>query len=326
MPRSHRSPKVSSPRNCSGMQAHSDSEITAPVFTSPAGGVNITSRSKRPCPEFSPGNELQDFKREILELLSTWKREQEDRLNKFSQDQNSCLAKLVSEITELKLQNLAIQKSNNEIEKSISFINDRYDDMIRNVDILQKESQKQRDNVINLDIKVQDIKQLSRSSCVEIRNVPAAENETTTDLNTIINKVGTVVGMALSNSEIRDTYRLPGKPGTVRPIIAEFTSVHTKNYLIKRVRDFNKTHPNEAKLNTKSMGLPGDSHPVFVAEYLPASSRKLFFETRQFAKENGYRFCWSVNGNIYLRKFEGAKQVLIRSRETLRNLKLDIDH
>lgn len=150
-------------------------------------------------------------------------------------------------------------------------------------------------------------------------------NESASDLSMIISKVGAAVDMTLNNTELRDAYRLPGKPGTVKPIIAEFVNVQVKNKLITSVRDFNKTHPNDDRLNTKCIGLPGDRRPVYVAEYLPATSRKLFYEAREFAKQKGYKFCWTANGNIFLRKTEGVKQVLVKSVETLRNLQLDIN-
>lgn len=101
-------------------------------------------------------------------MLSTWKNEQKERLTKFTNDQNTSLSKLVSEIADLKRQNLAIQKSNGEIEKAITFITEQYDDMMEKIDSLQKENQLQKDRIINLEFKIQDIQQLSRSSCVEI--------------------------------------------------------------------------------------------------------------------------------------------------------------
>ncbi|KAJ8704225.1 hypothetical protein PYW08_012949 [Mythimna loreyi] len=258
-------------------------------------------------------------------MLSTWKKEQEEHLAKLSHEQNTRFSKLVSDIAELKLQNVAIQKSNAEIEKSITFVTEQYDDMFRKIEVLQKESQQQKDHIIDLEMKIRDIQQLTRSSCIEIRNVPAVENESAADLTAIISKVGAAVDLTLCNSELRITYRLRGKPGTVRPIIAEFINVQIKNKLITSVRNFNKTHLNEGRLNTKCIGMPGDRRPVFVAEYLPISSRKLFYEAREFAKQKEFKFCWTVNGNIFLRKTEGAKPVLVRSEQTLRNLKLDIN-
>ncbi|XP_047023724.1 uncharacterized protein LOC124634054 [Helicoverpa zea] len=325
MPRVQRSPTASSSVNTSVLQAKSDSDIPAAVSNSPVSNINTASRQgKRPCPEFSPANELQDIKHEIIQMLSSWKREQEERLTNFISQQNTSLSKLVSDIADLKQQNLEIQKSNGEIEKAITFITEQYDDMMKKIDSLQKENQLHKDRIIHLEYKIQDIQQLSRSSCVEIRNVPAVVNESVYDLATIISKVGAAVDMTLNHTELRDAYRLPGKPGTIRPIVAEFVNVQVKNKLITSVRDFNKTHPNDDRLNTKCIGLPGDRRPVYVAEYLPATSRKLFYEAREFAKQKLYKFCWTANGNIFLRKSEGSKQILVRSTETLRNLQLDI--
>lgn len=307
------------------MQVKSDSDIPQLVSNSPFESVNTTSRHKRPRPEFSPGSDFQDLKHEILKMLTTWKNEQEERLKKFTDDQSSCLSKLGSEIAELKLQNLEIQKSNNEITKSAMFISKQYDDMARQVAVLQKENQAYRNNVNNLEMKVLDLQQLSRSSCVEIRNIPTTEKETPLDLTTVITKIGATVNVTLNNSQLRDIYRLPGKPGTVRPIIAEFTNVQIKNKLITSARDFNKAHPNEGRLNTQCIGLSGERRPVYVAEYLPVSSRKLFYTAREFAKQKQFKFCWTANGNIFLRKIEGAKQILIRSEQTLRDLQMDPD-
>lgn len=320
MPRVQRSPAASPVQNYNVAQVKSDSDIPRSVLNSPLESVNITSRHKRPCPEFSPGNDLQEMKREILQMLTIWKEEQEERLIKLAESQSSSLSKLVSEIAELKLQNLAIQKSNAEIEKNVIFINNQYDDMVKKMDILQKENLAYTDIINNLETKMQDLQKLSRTSSVEIRNMPFKENESATDLSTIVTKVGAAVNITVNDSQLRDVYRLPGKPGTIRPIIAEFSSVRVKNQLITSVRDFNKSNRNENRLNTQSIGLPGDRRPIYVAEYLPASSRKLFYEAREFAKQHEYKFCWTANGNIFLRKIEGAKQIHIKSESTLRDL------
>ena len=308
------------------MQVKSDSDIPQSVSSSPSGSVNTTSRHKRPCPAFSPGSELQDLKHEILEMLSNWKKEQEERFSKFSSDQKSTLSTLVTELAEVKRQNIDIQKSNNEIEKTMTFISKQYDDMVMDLQSLKKENQAQNDYIQSLELKIQDFKQLSRTSSIEIRNVPPKDNETVLDLSTIIGKVGAVVNLPLIDTQLRDTYRLPGKAGTIRPIIAEFANVQIKNQLLSCLRNYNKNSPNDSRLNTTTIGLPGDRRPVYVAEYLPASSRKLFYQAREFAKQMEYKFCWTSNGSIFIRKEQGSKQILIRSEKTLEGLQLVTNH
>lgn len=320
MPRLNRTPPATPASSNNIIQTRSESDIPQTLSNSPYDNVNISSRCKRPRQDFSPGSELQDFKREILEMLHTWKAEQQEHFSKFSHEQSSSLAKLVSEVNQLKSQNLAIQKSNLEIEKNVSFINKQYDDLMKQIDALQKEKQVYRHCIENLEAKIVDLQQLSRSSCVEFRNVPIKDHESVEDLAAVITKVSTTVNVPLNNNNIRDVYRLPGKPGTARPIIAEFTTVQAKSMLLDSVSSFNKNQPKEARLSTQNVGLPGDRRPIYVGEYLPASSRKLFFAAREFAKLNKFKFCWTANGSILLRKEEGAKRILVKSAQTLRDL------
>ncbi|CAH0605632.1 unnamed protein product [Chrysodeixis includens] len=164
MPRVQRTPPASPTLNSSGMHVKSDSDIPQSVSNSPFESINIASRSKRPRQELSPGSDLQDSKREILEMLTTWKGELEERLKKFSDDQSSLLSKLVSEMAELKLQNLDIQRTNNEIIKSATFMSNQYDDMVKLVAVLKKENQVYRNDINNLEMKILDLQQLSRTS------------------------------------------------------------------------------------------------------------------------------------------------------------------
>lgn len=322
MSRMQRSPP-SKTSNVNITQALSDSDIPQMISSSPIDDdVNITTRHpyKRPRPCCSPGAELLKFKKEIHEMLKNWKTDQEAYLTKLCAEQSSSLTKLASDMVELKLQNQAIQKSNTEIEKNISFISQQYDDMLKQVESLQKENLTYKKSLLNLETKIQDLQRISRSSSIEIRNVPSVENEASSDLTAIITKVGSVFDLKINNSDLRDVYRLPGKPDSIRPIIAEFSNVQCKNQLLTAARNFNKTHKGDDRLNTRRIGLNGERRPIFISEHLPASSRKLFFTAKEFAKLNKYDFCWSSNGNIFLRKVTGEKQILIRSEQTLKDL------
>lgn len=48
------------------------------------------------------------------------------------------------------------------------------------------------------------------------------------DLINVVINVGTAIDMPVLSSDIRDIYRLPGKPGINSPIVINFTSVQTK--------------------------------------------------------------------------------------------------
>lgn len=175
-------------------QAASDSDIPQSLSSTPLGNVNTSSRHKRPRKEVSPTNELQEFKHEILEMLTAWKKDQEANLKTFLNDQSSSMSKLVAEISQLKSQNSAIQKTSLEIEKTVGFINQQYDDMIKQIEDLQKEKQGYWQSIQMLEAKIQDLQVSTRSSTVEIRNLPPTkENETRADL-VDVRKFATFIG------------------------------------------------------------------------------------------------------------------------------------
>ncbi|XP_022831972.1 uncharacterized protein LOC111360310 [Spodoptera litura] len=328
MSRVQRSPPVS---NKNLEQVSSDSDIPQSLSTSPQGNVNTSSRYKRPRDESlspqaksPPLNELQGFKHEVLQMLKKWKNEQETYFKKILDGQASSVTKLASDIAELKSQNASIQKSNMEIEKTVSFISKQYDDILNQMEILKREKTAYKDSFQAMEAKIQDLQVSSRSSTVEIRNVPPSkEKETMADLTNIVNKIGTAINVPINSLHIRDVYRLPGKSGSTRPIITEFASVQTKLEFLTSVRNFNKKSNKEERLSTQILGIIGDRCPIYIAEYLPPSVRKLFYAARQFAKIKQFSYCWTNNENVFLRKSEGDKQILVKTEQMLRDMEVN---
>ncbi|CAH0577836.1 unnamed protein product [Chrysodeixis includens] len=182
------------------------------------------------------------------------------------------------------------------------------------------ENNDQRNYILNLEKKLEDLQSSSRSSCIEIRNVPVVEKETVGDLISIVLKTFETIQPSEKPPQLRDVYRLPGKKGSNSPIVAEFLTVPAKIQVLEACHAFNKGLPSTEKLNTDHIGVPGQVKPVYIADHLPRSQRQLFFEARSFAKTNKYKFCWSQNGKIFLRKSEGMDSVVIRSTSCLKKL------
>lgn len=271
---------------------------------------NVTARAKRLRPEFSPECELKSFEDKILGLLTNWKSEQD-----------VVLEKLTSEIIEIKKQNTDIQKTNTETLKSIENLNKDYECIKHTLQKLESENSEQRNYILELEKQVVDLQRSSRSSCIEIRNVPANEKENTAHLISTVQKIcSTVLPSTNISCELRDAYRLPGKKGTNRPIVAEFHSVPLKTEILEATRTFNKGLPPSEKLNTGHIGVPGAPKAIYIDEHLPGSLRHLFYEARTFAKNYNYKYCWCRNNKIYLRKEEGTECVPVKTISCLKNL------
>lgn len=293
--------------------------MSSPDITNFETGVeqsNVTARAKRLRRDFSPEQTLthsdsmfESFECRITNMLTTWKQEQDAVLNKIRSD-----------INEVKTQNREIHKTNSEIEKSIEFMNQAYETMKNTVEKLEKERVEQRIYIMDLEKKVIDLQQNSRSSCFEIRNIPQTEKESIDDLTSIVLQTCNKLEVSVKQADLRDIYRMPGKKGSTRPIVAELVTVPQKNRVLQAARMFNKTRPTIGKLNTTHIGLSGDTKPIYVADHLSSSLRKLFFEARKYATDNNYKFCWSNNNKIFLRKQEGMPQIIIKSLACLNDL------
>ncbi|CAH0723703.1 unnamed protein product, partial [Brenthis ino] len=258
---------------------------------------NVTLRGKRQRLEDSPNTEtteisrqLCDFKKEVMEMLTSWKNEQD-----------LLFAGLVRDVGDLKTQCAQIQQSYSEIDQSLTFMNESYEEIKNKLTETEMRRKESEDRVAQLEMLIQDFQLQSRQATIELRNVPIKPKETTEDLFSTLSEVGNVINVEVQSKDVRDVYRLPGNSGIPRPIVAEFTSVKKKTEFLTNVRRFNKQLPLADKLNTKTIGMAGDKKPIYVDEHLLPSKKKLFFDARAFAKSNNFH-CWSSNGRIFLRK------------------------
>ncbi|PZC80308.1 hypothetical protein B5X24_HaOG214917 [Helicoverpa armigera] len=233
-------------------QAQSEPNISQSPSLTGLTNVNITNRaSKRYRHTDSSDDEQPGVAADIKEILKAWKDEQEANLNRVLNEQSVHMSKLSTDLAELKIQNLSIQKSNLEIEKSLTFTNQQYEDMKKQIECLQKERKEYLHTIQELEKQVTDLRQTSRGSSIEIRNVPSSERESTTDLSQIVQNLGKVLGAPITG--VRDIYRIPGKQGNIKPIVVELTSVQDKEKMLTSAKSYNKSRSREDRLNTREI-------------------------------------------------------------------------
>lgn len=100
-----------------------------------------------------------------------------------------------------------------------------------------------------------------------------------------------------------------------RPIVAEFLTVQMKQNAVSAVRDYNKNKPAvKYKLNIDHLSIAGKRQAIYVANHqliTIASTKKLFFQSREFPKNNGYQYCWTTNDNVFIRKVDRDNLMLV---------------
>lgn len=289
-----------------GIHALSDSDIatSAAANSSPS---FVSQRNKRM--RQSSEEQLNCFKDEIKNMLDEWK-----------ENQNSLLNKLIEEVAEIKKQNLEIKHTNEEIEKNLQFINQQYDDMLKKVDGLETERKKHLSKISELEFTIEDMQRYSKSSSIELRNVPmCSENETKSDLMNVVQNTCKVINVNIQKPDVRDVFRINGKSGK-KTIIVDLNSVLIKNEIIQGIKLHKKQNPN-TQLTAADLGFPDQQTPVYISEALTSKGRRLFFLARDLAKTKEYKFCWTSYGKVYLRKGTEGPRIEVKDESQIISLR-----
>lgn len=174
------------------MSGQSTSEPDLPAAcTQHASAVNITTRSKRQQLADSPNiavDPFYDFKAELLDMIGTWRTEQDETLSK-----------LVHDVTKLKKQCVVILGSNADIERSMSFISTQYDEVVNKIVNLETEREESEPNIACLQHQLQDLYFQSRVATIEIHNLPTKGQENAENLMAAVSDVGMIVEMEIQS-------------------------------------------------------------------------------------------------------------------------------
>lgn len=329
MPRVLRSPPSSMPSTQTACQAKSGSEpdLAGPQDCVKTPEKNITMRRKPQRRDNSPNKEecwqyskeLNSFKSELMWMLSSWKDENDQRLTTWKAEQDATLSMLVKDVNDLKAQCNQIQKTNTDIEASMEFVSQSYDEMKSRLAQLEREKCENTERIELLEKQIQDLNLKSRSATVELRNIPNKRDEKIEDLLSVLSRVGKVVNRTVDKADLRDIYRLPGKEDSVRPLVVEFISVTKRTEFLTAARLYNKNLPKEEKLNSVTLGLPGDKKPIYVDEHLTPAQKKLLYDTRQWAQLHSYK-SWHSNGKVFVKMNPEGKPIHIKSERCLASL------
>lgn len=255
--------------------------------------VNITERKKRKLTD-------SDFNisEMIKDLFSNFSKEQEHRF----QDLQNTMSKL--------------NEQNAELRKSVQLMSNKYDEFLLRISRLESEKQEDRKTIQQLEEKLELTERKSRVSGIEIRNIPKTSGESKDNLCNEIAKLGKIVNVEIDQSCIRDIYRLNTKDGT-NPVIVDFTTVLTKERVLRGFKSFNKSRAKGEKLNTTHLDPQHQLRPLYVSETLTHKTHRLYYLARSFKKNYGYSFCWTSNGIVYLKKNENSSQIRIATEQDL---------
>lgn len=211
-----------------------------------------------------------------------------------------------------------ISNQNKDIKASIEFISNMYEEMRMKLENCEQQQKKDRLYIKALEDRLDNVERGMRTSSFEVRNIPQKDTESKDDLIKIVQNIGSVLNTPIETSEIKELFRTKKRNSTNSPIIVELTTVLKKEKIIGSVKKYKQEKRDLIK--TTQISIDGPAVPIHISENLSFKMKRLHFLAREFARTNEYKYCWTSNGNIYIRKTDGQAALRLNNEIDLENL------
>ncbi|XP_077972270.1 uncharacterized protein LOC144427256 [Styela clava] len=201
-----------------------------------------------------------------------------------------------------------IKNEIHEIKKSQDFVSKKFDELRSNQDELNEIATKTKKRVAELEQLVeeleeevdilterqQDQERRSRLDNLEFHNIPYTNGE---DCENLISKICKKIEVPLQSIDVSNCHRM-SKNNKKRPspIIAKFVNRKTRNRIL-----MNRRKLTSLDISTIFLNFPRTTK-VFVVENLTDTNKDLFYKARELKQECGYKFLWTNNGKVLIKK------------------------
>lgn len=261
------------------------------------------------CPPETRERNKRKFQGDDQSEMRSFMAEMRMQFNNFAINQDKQLAILQETVK-------VIREQNAEMVKSVEFVSQKYDDLTTRLNKMEKEREHCIEYVASLEQRVEYLEKKSRATYLEIRNIPSTQGENKEQLCSLIGVICDVLKTPIDKWDIRDIYRSFSKSSENKPIVVELSSVLVKNQLLIAYKNFNKLKGAE-RLNTQHIRRSGSPKIIYISESLTPKLKRLFYLSREYAKQNDFNYCWTSGGSVYLRKRDGSAHIRISAETDL---------
>lgn len=313
---------------------HSDSSPTSPCTLAAAdetirgSGTKSQTNNSLQLKSHNDGNQHFHSDPDIPSALSR----QSNKKRKFEGEECSLMemfeetfasfaAKLEVKIEGLQATISTIKHQNIELTKGVDLMSAKHDEIMSRLTVLEREQKEDKKLIRTLEDKIENLEKKNRATGIEIHNIQKNTGESKEDLCKVVNELGKTIKVDISNSLIKDIYRINKKENSHPSVIVEFTNVMVKENVLRETRAFNKNKEKGNKLNSTHLKLKQQNKPVFVTETLTPKNQRLFYLARTFQKEYKYAFCWTSHGTVYLRQNVNVAQIRITTEDDIETLR-----
>lgn len=213
------------------------------------------------------------------------------------------------------------ETSNEDLKKLIENIQVSVDFLSEKFDELQEENRKLK-NMLKENIKKNNILEervksleqiMEKTEREKLKNniilIGVAKQRKNENVTEIVNKVFKNINTKIEPNEIIEAYR-KDEENNKSPIIVKLASNEIKSKILNARKQI-------GSITTKECQLTGEENEIFINEQLTQLKNNLFYKARELKKEYKYKFLWTRDGNIYIRKSETSTKLKINTTSDL---------
>lgn len=164
--------------------------------------------------------------------------------------------------------------------------------------------------------KLNEVDQQNRTNCLEITGVP--EPGRGENIQVTVQLVCSALGVKVDGSMINSCYRLrSSNDRNSSKIIVSFTKKCYKDEILKCRKI--KTDFATDLLDDSLKRCVQDSNIIYINEFLTAYNKKLYLKAKEYKNKNKVKYLWVKNGNIFMRKSDNSKIIIIKSEHDFKN-------
>lgn len=212
---------------------------------------------------------------------------------------NAKLDKVLAHYDQLNGRLEKLERENKEATKSLTFLHDEVSDIKKQLAATPppKLSPSPESGPTSAE-------HLARQRSVEFSGIDFTDGE---DLIKMIEQLCQQLDLNITRNDIDTVYRNKNKSKVVVRLLQQ----HKRDTLYATHRG--------ADIKTSDLGLSTD-HKVYANELLSYDQRRLYYLTRKLKKENSYKFAWTANQKIFIRKSEDSEVIHVKSESCLQRI------
>lgn len=210
-------------------------------------------------------------------------------------------------IDNLKAVSFNLLLTTTKLAESVGYISQKYDILLKKQESQDNEIAFLRQELKTTQTKFYELEQYTYRDNVEIKAIPVTPGEQCNDL---VKSIGRAVGVEISDSDISIAHRTPTRKAGEHPnLVVRLNNRERKFELINACR--------KKKPTLNNIGFHNNRSSFYVSDHLSPYYKRIMSLTAAKRKEKQWRYLWTSNCAIFVKKNDEERAIRIVTEEDL---------